>query len=41
MNNFTFYSPTMFAFGQGEASRVGSLVRQFAAQGLLWQAAVP
>ena len=29
MNNFTFYSPTMFAFGQGEASRVGSLVRQF------------
>ena len=29
MNNFTFYSPTLFAFGQGEASRVGSLVRQF------------
>lgn len=29
MNNFTFYAPTMFAFGQGEASRVGSLVRQF------------
>lgn len=29
MNNFTFYSPTMFAFGQGEASRVGALVRQF------------
>lgn len=29
MNNFTFYAPTMFAFGQGEASRVGALVRQF------------
>lgn len=29
MNNFTFYAPTMFAFGQGEASRVGTLVRQF------------
>ena len=29
MNNFTFYSPTLFAFGQGEAARVGSLVRQF------------
>ena len=29
MNNFTFYSPTLFAFGQGEASRVGALVRQF------------
>ena len=29
MNNFTFYSPTMFAFGRGEASRVGALVRQF------------
>lgn len=29
MNNFTFYSPTMFAFGQGEASRVGALVRQW------------
>ena len=26
MNNFTFYAPTMFAFGQGEASRVGALV---------------
>lgn len=29
MNNFTFYSPTLFAFGKGEAARVGSLVRQF------------
>ena len=29
MNNFTFYSPTLFAFGQGEASRAGALVRQF------------
>ena len=29
MNNFTFYAPTMFAFGQGGASRVGALVRQF------------
>ena len=38
MNNFTFYSPTLFAFGQGEASRVGALVRQF---GGWWQAAAP
>ena len=29
MNNFTFYSPTLFAFGDGEESRTGALVRQF------------
>ncbi len=29
MNNFTFYSPTLFAFGDGEARRSGELVRQF------------
>lgn len=29
MNNFTFYSPTLFAFGDGEARRSGELVRRF------------
>ena len=29
MHNYTFYAPTLFAFGQGEASRTGTLVRQF------------
>ena len=29
MNNFTFYSPTLFAFGDGEEKNTGSLVRQF------------
>lgn len=29
MNNFTFYAPTLFAFGDGEESRTGALVRQF------------
>lgn len=29
MENFTFYSPTLFAFGDGEENRVGSLVQQF------------
>ena len=29
MNNFTFYSPTLFAFGDGEEKRTGALVRQF------------
>jgi len=29
MNNYVFYSPTMFAFGDGEEKKVGSLVRQF------------
>lgn len=38
MNNFTFYSPTMFAFGQGEASRVGALVRQFGGSKVLLMA---
>lgn len=29
MENFTFYSPTLFAFGDGEARRSGELVRRF------------
>ena len=29
MNNFTFYAPTLFAFGDGEEVRTGALVRQF------------
>lgn len=29
MNNFTFYSPTLFAFGDGEAKNTGALVRRF------------
>ena len=29
MNNFTFYSPTLFAFGDGEERNVGALVRRF------------
>lgn len=29
MDNFTFYSPTLFAFGDGEERRTGDLVRQF------------
>ena len=29
MNNFTFYSPTLFAFGDGEERRTGELVRRF------------
>ena len=29
MNNFTFYSPTLFAFGDGEERRTGELVRHF------------
>jgi len=29
MNNFSFYSPTMFAFGEGEEQRTGELVRHF------------
>ena len=29
MNNFTFYSPTLFAFGDGEKKNTGSLVRRF------------
>ena len=42
MNNFTFYSPTMFAFGQGEASRVGALdASSAAARCCWWQAAAP
>ena len=29
MNNFTYYSPTFFAFGDGEEQRTGELVRRF------------
>lgn len=29
MNNFTFYSPTLFAFGLGEERGTGALVRRF------------
>lgn len=29
MNNFTFYSPTLFSFGDGEEKNTGSLVRRF------------
>ena len=29
MNNFTFYSPTFFAFGAGEEKNTGALVRRF------------
>lgn len=29
MNNFTYYSPTLFAFGDGEEKNTGALVRRF------------
>lgn len=29
MDNFTFYSPTLFAFGDGEEKNTGALVRRF------------
>ena len=29
MDNFTFYSPTLFAFGDGQAKTTGGLVRRF------------
>jgi Iron-containing alcohol dehydrogenase. len=29
MNNFTFYSPTYFAFGRGTENEAGSLIRRF------------
>ena len=29
MNNFAFYSPTLFAFGDGEEKNAGALVRRF------------
>ncbi len=29
MDNFVFYAPTLFAFGNGEEKKVGSLVKQF------------
>ena len=29
MDNFTFYSPTLFAFGDGEERKTGTLVRRF------------
>ena len=29
MENFTFYAPTMFVFGDGEEQKTGELVRRF------------
>lgn len=29
MNNFEFFSPTLFAFGEGEERKIGALVRRF------------
>lgn len=29
MNNFTFYSPTFFAFGKGKEQETGKLVKRF------------
>ena len=29
MDNFDFYSPTYFAFGDGQETRAGELVRRF------------
>ena len=29
MDNFTFYSPTLFAFGDGEEKNTGALVKRF------------
>ena len=29
MNNFTFYSPTMFVFGKGEENNTGAYVKKF------------
>ena len=29
MDSFTFYSPTLFAFGEGAEQQTGALVRQF------------
>ena len=29
MNNFTYYSPTFFAFGDGEEQKTGELIRRF------------
>ena len=29
MNNFTFYSPTFFAFGKDQEKEAGSLVKRF------------
>ena len=35
MNNFTFYSPTLFAFGDGEEQNTGALVRRFGGTNVL------
>ena len=40
MNNFTFYAPTLFAFGDGEESRTGALVRQFGGTKVLLESMV-
>lgn len=35
MENFTFYSPTYFAFGKGEENNVGKLIRRFGGKKVL------
>ena len=35
MNNFTFYAPTLFAFGDGEEQNTGALVRRFGGTNVL------
>ena len=35
MNNFTFYAPTLFAFGDGEEKNTGALVRRFGGTNVL------
>ena len=35
MNNFTFYSPTLFAFGDGEEQNTGAPVRRFGGTNVL------
>ena len=35
MNNFTFYAPTLFAFGDGEEQNTGDLVRRFGGTNVL------
>ena len=35
MDNFTFYSPALCAFGDGEGKNVGALVRRFGGTNVL------
>ena len=39
MNNFTFYSPTLFVFGDGEEKNTGAPVRRFGGTGYCWSPA--